>query len=85
MQAHLRYQLSPTMDLRGALFHTAGGETTLGGVNQDDHQATTKFNIGIAWFAAPTAQLIATYGRDLKTREGFQINNQLNLRLLKLF
>lgn len=84
-QAHLRYQLSPTLDLRTALFHTAGGKTELGGVDQDNRQSTTKFNVGAAWFAAPTVQLIATYGRDLSTREGFKVNNQLNLRLLTLF
>jgi|APMI01.1.fsa_nt_gi hypothetical protein len=85
LQSHLRYQLSPTLDLRGGLFYTAGGETKLGGVDQDNRQATTKFNVGAGWFVAPTTQLLATYGRDIKAREGFKVNNQLNLRLLTLF
>ena len=84
-QTHLRYQLTPVLDLRVGLFHTFGGETELGGVNQGDRQITTKFNVGTAWFVAPTVQLIATYGRDIKVREGFKINNQVNLRLLTLF
>jgi hypothetical protein len=31
------------------------------------------------------SELIAPYGRDIKVREGFKINNQVNLRLLTLF
>jgi len=85
LQTHLRYQLSPVVDLRGGLFHTFGGETKLGSVNQDNRQTTTKFNVGAAWFAKPTVQLVATYGQDIKTREGFRVNNQINLRLLTLF
>jgi len=85
LQTHLRYQLSPTLDLRGGLFHTFGGETKVGGVNQDNRTATTKFNVGTAWFAAPTVQLLATWGRDIKAREGFKIDNELHLRLLKIF
>lgn len=85
LQTHLRYQLSPTLDLRGGLFHTFGGETKVGGVDQSNRQSTTKFNVGMAWFAQPDLQLIATYGRDIHVREGFEANNQINLRLLKLY
>lgn len=85
LQTHLRYNLSPTLDLRGGLFYTFGGETEVGGVDQDNRTATTKFNLGTAWFVAPTVQLLATYGRDIKAREGFKIDNEFHLRLLKIF
>ncbi|MGJ7498057.1 hypothetical protein ACSFA8_23720 [Variovorax sp. RT4R15] len=35
--------------------------------------------------AASTVQLLATYGRDIKVRDGFKVNTQINLRLLTLF
>jgi len=85
VQTHLRYNLSPTLDLRGALFYTFGGETKLGNVDQDNRTATLKFNIGSGVFVTPTTQLLATYGRDIKAREGFKINNQINLRVLQIF
>ncbi|AEB86623.1 transporter [Alicycliphilus denitrificans] len=85
LQTQLRYQLSPALDLRAALFHSFGGETKVGGVDQNNRLSTTKFNVGTAWFMKPDLQLIATYGRDIHVREGFKANNQINLRLLKLY
>lgn len=84
-QAHLRYHVSPTFDLRGGLFHITGGETKLGGVSQNDRQSLTKFNVGASAFVGPTTQLLATYGRDIERREGFKTDNEIQLRLLQIF
>lgn len=84
-QAHLRYHISPTFDIRAGLFKTFTGETRVNGVDQDDRGITTKFNIGTSYFIRPTTQLLATYGRDISVREGFKENNRLNLRLLQVF
>lgn len=84
-QTYLRYNLSPALDLRGGLSHLFGGETKVGGVNQDNRLATTKFNFGAAYFVAPTTQLLATWGRDLKVKEGFKVNSEIHLRLLQIF
>ena len=85
LQSHLRYQASPTVDLRLGLFYTAGGETRLGGVDQDNRQSTSKFNLGVGWFVRPTTQLLAMFNRDLGVRDGFRESQRLNLRLLQIF
>lgn len=84
-QGHLRYKLQPTWDLRASLSHTTGGETKVNGVASNDKTKTTKFTIGTAWFAAPTLQLMANYGRDASVENGFKEENRLNLRVLKIF
>ena len=85
LQSHLRYQASPTVDLRLGLFYTAGGETRLAGVAQDDRQSTSKFNLGVGWFVRPSTQLLAMYNRDLSVRDGFSESQRLNLRLVQVF
>jgi Putative MetA-pathway of phenol degradation len=84
-QGWWRYHLSPQLDLRFGLSHVTGGETKVDGVNQDDRQATSKFSLGAAWFVAPTTQLLATYGQDIKVKNGLKENARLNLRLLQIF
>lgn len=84
-QTFLRKNITPTFDLRGGLSYVTGGETKLGGVNQDNRVSTSKFQFGGAWFVGPATQLLATYGRDIKVREGFKVNNELHLRFLQIF
>lgn len=84
-QGFLRYKIKPTWDLRLGVSHASGGETSVNDVAQNDKVRTTKFTIGSAWFAAPTIQLMANYGRDTSVENGFRENNRLNLRLLKIF
>lgn len=84
-QGFLRYNITPAFDVRGAVSYTTGGETEIGGVNQDNRQSLWKFNVGAGWFVGPTTQLLASYGRDLQVREGFKVDNQINLRVLQIF
>lgn len=84
-QSFLRYHLNPTTDLRGGLSYTWGGETSLNGVDQNNKQKTSKFNVGVAHFLRPTTQVLATYGRDISVENGFRENGRLNLRLLQVF
>jgi hypothetical protein len=85
LQGYLRYAIAPGADLRVGLSHTTGGETKVDGASQDDRTATTKMQFGGSMFFGAKTQLVATYGRDLKTREGFKENNRINLRLLQIF
>lgn len=84
-QSYLRYHLDATTDLRGGLSYTWGGETSLNGVDQNNKQKTSKFNVGVAHFLRPTTQVLATYGRDISVENGFRENGRLNLRLLQVF
>lgn len=84
-QTFLRYHLSPQWDLRAGLSHAFGGETSVDGVNQDDRTRTTKANVGTAWFATPSVQVVFNYGRDLSVENGLREDNRVNLRLLKVF
>lgn len=85
LQTHLRYNLSPSWDVRLGLSHVAGGETEVNNVAQSDRQRTTKFTVGSAYFITPTVQVLANYGRDASVENGFREENRLNLRLLTLF
>lgn len=84
-QIHLRYNFTPTFDVRVGLSMTATGETKVNGVNQDDRGNTTKFSLGASYFFRPTTQVLATYGRDISVREGFKESNRINVRLLQVF
>lgn len=85
LQAFLRYKLESNWDLRGGISHTSGGETKIDGIAQHDRMRTTKLTIGTAWFADPTLQLIANYGRDASVENGLREADRFNLRLLKVF
>ena len=85
LQTHLRYNLTPTWDIRLGLSHVTGGETEINDVAQNNRQRTTKFTVGSAYFITPTLQLLANYGRDVAVENGFREENRLNLRLLTLF
>ncbi|MRV71755.1 transporter [Duganella sp. FT92W] len=84
-QAHLRYHVSPTMDVRAGVFKTITGETRVNGVGRGDRGDTVKFNLGATYFVRPTTQLLATWGRDTSVRDGFKENSRVNLRLLEVF
>lgn len=85
LQGFLRYQLTPSLDLRTGLSQVTGGETKLNGVDQGDRQRTTKMLLGAAWFATPSVQLMFNYGQDLSVENGLKEANRFNFRLLKAF
>ena len=84
-QIHLRYNVTPTFDLRAGLSKTFTGETSVNGADQDDRGSTSKFSLGAAYFLRPTTQILATYGRDISVRDGFKESNRVNVRLLQVF
>ena len=85
LQGWLRYNFSASADLRLGLSQVNGGETKLDGVKQNNRQSTSKFSLGASHFFSPTTQLVATYGQDIKVKNGFKENGRLNLRLLQIF
>lgn len=85
LQAHLRYHIDSTTDLRFQLAHSVGGETKLGGEWQDNRQSATRMKLGVGHFMTPQTQLLVSYNRDLKVQEGFKINNGIQLRMLHVF
>ena len=85
LQGFLRYALKPTVDLRGGLSYSFGGETEVDDVKQDNELGTLKAQFGTAWFPTPTVQLMALYGRDLDVENGFREDHRINLRVLKVF
>lgn len=85
IQAFLRYQLMPNLDLRTGGSFVTGGETSVDGIKQRDEASNWKANVGLAWFPTKSVQLLATYGRDVSVRSGFQESNRLNLRIAKVF
>jgi hypothetical protein len=84
-QAWLKYNLSPTFDLRAGTSHFVGGRTEVDGVANDDRTKTTNAKFGIGWSFSPGWNFAALYGRDLSVRNGLKESDRINLRLLKAF
>lgn len=84
-QAFLRYQLTPSLDLRVGYSRLWGGETRLDGVDQHDKPDTAKFLVGAGWFVTPKTQLLFNYGRDQSVENGFKEGDRFNVRLMQVF
>ncbi|WP_299194550.1 transporter [uncultured Amphritea sp.] len=85
IQAYIRYNISPALDIRAGLSKSWIGETSVNGIDNDDEADVSKYQIGAGWFITPTTQLLATYGDDISVDNGFKEDARLNLRLLTLF
>lgn len=84
-QAWLRHHLSSAADLRLGFSQVSGGRTEIDGISQDNRLSTARLSIGGSYFFTPTLQLLGTYGRDLRVREGLKESDRLQLRLLQVF
>lgn len=84
-QGWLRYALTESLDLRGGLLATFGGNQKIDGVSQHNEAEDVSIRAGFGYFLSEHNQLIATYGRDLIVNNGFKYEDQLNLRLLHIF
>lgn len=85
LQGFLRYNLTPTWDIRGGLSYELGGETKIDGQRQSDEIDTLSGTLGTAFFINPTLQLVADYGRDLSVDNGLKEDHRVNLRLMKVY
>jgi len=85
LQAWLKYNLTPTFDLRVGTSHSAGGRSSLDGVANDDRTSSTNAKFGIGWSFSPGWNFAALYGQDLSVRNGPKESERINLRLLKAF
>lgn len=85
LQAWVRYQVTPSLDLRIGTSHFTGGQTKLDGVENDDRIRSTNLKAGVAWGFAPGWNLTALVGRDVSVHNGLQESSRINLRLLKAF
>lgn len=84
-QSFLRYQVTPTWDLRVGASYVGGGETRINGINQHDAPNKWGAQLGTAVFVSKSLQLLATYGQDISVENGLKVGNTLELRLLKVF
>lgn len=85
LQAWLRYQATPDVDLRIGTAHFNGGRTEVDGVANNDRVRTTNMKFGVSWNFAPSWNIVALYGQDVTVKNGLQEANRFNLRLLKAF
>ncbi|WP_304639684.1 transporter [Pseudomonas sp.] len=85
IQGHLRYMLQGQSHVALSYYHSFGGETILGGMDQDDKANSNRWLATYATFLAPTTQLQIQAGRDIRVENGFKEDARINLRLLKVF
>lgn len=84
-QVHLRYLLAPGTHLGLSYYHDFGGETTVGGLDQDDELDNNRWLATFATFPTPTIQLQVQGGQAISTENGFEEDARVNLRILKVF
>lgn len=85
LQTHFKYLLSPQSHLALSYYHSFGGETTVGGVRQDDALDNSRWQATFATFVQPTLQLQMQYGQDINVENGFKEDQRINLRVAKVF
>lgn len=84
-QGHLSYQLDPGVRLAVGLSHSFGGETSIGGIDQDNEIKTTKALFTVSKFIDQKNQVLFSYGEDLSVENGFKEGSRFNFRLLHVF
>jgi hypothetical protein len=84
-QAWLKYNFTPTLDLRLGATHYRGGQTEVDDVSNDNGVRTTSAKIGVGWSFAPGWNLLGVYGEDTSIRNGLKETSRFNLRLMKAF
>jgi len=85
LQGHLRYLLPEQSHIALSYYHSFGGETTVGGLKQDDRVNTNRWMATYATFIDPTVQLQFQAGQDIHVENGFKEDTRVNLRVLKVF
>lgn len=85
LQGHLRYMLSKQSHVALSYYHSFGGETTVGDLDQDDKVNTNRWLATYATFIDPTVQLQVQAGRDINVENGFKEDTRVNFRVLKVF
>jgi len=85
LQGHLRYLLSKQSHVALSYYHSFGGETTVGGQDQDDKVNTNSWLATYATFVDPTVQLQFQAGQDINVENGFEEDTRVNFRVLKVF
>ena len=85
LQSYLRYAAAPGTELAAGLRHYSGGESRIAGVNQGDKIKTTAMLLTASYWMDGKTQLMANWGRDLKTENGFKTSNNIELRAVRVF
>jgi opacity protein-like surface antigen len=83
-QSIVRYNLTPSLDLRASYSHEWGGEQFVDGVSQG-RPGINKYTVGAAYMLPTKTQLIIGLGRDTSVDNGFKTQSQLNLRIAQVF
>lgn len=86
LQEWLMYKVNDKFDLRAGSSQFFGGKQRVDGIDVTNSRTeTVNFKVGFGWNFAKSWNLVALYGRDLGTENGFREANRVNLRILKAF
>lgn len=83
-QVHLRYLITPALDLRTSYTKEWGGNSSVDGVSQGK-PAENKYTFGAAYMFPSHTQLLGTWGRDASIENGFKAESVIKLRLMQMF
>ncbi len=81
----LRYRIAPALQWMGGAQINRGGATRADGVPATGAPDNTRLATGLLMFAPGRQQWILRYARDVETRNGFRLGDELTLRYLVSF
>jgi len=84
-QLALKFQWTASVALAAGYFYTAGGQTQIDGLSQDNAVQTQRYQLSGFFAFTPTSLATLQYGGDLSTENGFREVHRLLLRYTTLF
>lgn len=85
LMGHLTYLFNEKTTMSMSYFHTFGGETKVGGVDQNDSKNNNRWLATISRWVVPGVNVQLQYGQDIDVKNGLKQSDRFNLRLAKLF
>lgn len=84
LQTGLQYRIDPQWSVAAAYFYTAGGETSLNDVANNDESQLQRYQISLA-SRFSFGRVLLQYGSDIKTKNGYFEDSQVILRFITAF
>lgn len=76
----LRYNQTPQLTLFSGFQQNYGGETSLGGIAQNDPSKMEKITLGAYYYTVGGTQILLKYGKEFTTRDGMKTSDDFLVR-----
>jgi hypothetical protein len=84
LQTGLQYKIDPQWSISAAYFYTAGGETSLNEVANNDESQLQRYQLTLA-SRFSFGRVLVQYGSDIKTKNGYFEDSRVIFRFMTVF